>query len=142
MGIRLSPPRRGLGQPGSEATLWPHSLPGQFESLTLFMPNNKAPMKGALLFGGELGIRTLGGFTLTAFRVLHLRPLGQLSRIWASLKECPYIIRQMQADCQVWLFLHLCSHRDDLHRAADELGHRLGLERLAGELGQIVELAG
>ena len=29
--------------------------------------------------GGESGIRTLGGFTHTAFRVLHLRPLGQLS---------------------------------------------------------------
>ena len=31
------------------------------------------------LFGGELGIRTLEAFRLTAFRVLHLRPLGQLS---------------------------------------------------------------
>ena len=30
-------------------------------------------------FGGELGIRTLGPFRDTAFRVLHLRPLGQLS---------------------------------------------------------------
>ena len=29
--------------------------------------------------GGELGIRTLGEFPHTAFRVLHLRPLGQLS---------------------------------------------------------------
>ena len=29
--------------------------------------------------GGELGIRTLGTFLYTAFRVLHLRPLGQLS---------------------------------------------------------------
>ena len=33
----------------------------------------------ASFVGGELGIRTLGGLTLTAFRVLHLRPLGQLS---------------------------------------------------------------
>ena len=31
------------------------------------------------LSGGELGIRTLGTFRYTAFRVLHLRPLGQLS---------------------------------------------------------------
>ena len=31
------------------------------------------------LCGGELGIRTLGPFRDTAFRVLHLRPLGQLS---------------------------------------------------------------
>ncbi len=31
------------------------------------------------LYGGELGIRTLGPFRDTAFRVLHLRPLGQLS---------------------------------------------------------------
>ena len=31
------------------------------------------------LIGGELGIRTLGGLPHTAFRVLHLRPLGQLS---------------------------------------------------------------
>ena len=31
------------------------------------------------LFGGELGIRTLETFRSTAFRVLHLRPLGQLS---------------------------------------------------------------
>ena len=30
-------------------------------------------------FGGELGIRTLETFRSTAFRVLHLRPLGQLS---------------------------------------------------------------
>lgn len=30
-------------------------------------------------FGGELGIRTLGPFRDTAFRVLHHRPLGQLS---------------------------------------------------------------
>ena len=29
--------------------------------------------------GGELGIRTLGTSLYTAFRVLHLRPLGQLS---------------------------------------------------------------
>ena len=29
--------------------------------------------------GGELGIRTLEAFRPTAFRVLHLRPLGQLS---------------------------------------------------------------
>lgn len=29
--------------------------------------------------GGELGIRTLGPFRDTAFRVLHHRPLGQLS---------------------------------------------------------------
>ena len=33
------------------------------------------------LFGGELGIRTLGTSLYTAFRVLHLRPLGQLSVI-------------------------------------------------------------
>ena len=31
-------------------------------------------------FGGESGIRTLGPFRDTAFRVLHLRPLGQLSK--------------------------------------------------------------
>lgn len=30
--------------------------------------------------GGELGIRTLDPFRDTAFRVLHLRPLGQLSK--------------------------------------------------------------
>ena len=30
-------------------------------------------------FGGELGIRTLGPVRDTAFRVLHHRPLGQLS---------------------------------------------------------------
>ena len=35
--------------------------------------------KAGSYYGGELGIRTLGGLTLTAFRVLHLRPLGQLS---------------------------------------------------------------
>ena len=36
------------------------------------------------IFGGELGIRTLETFRFTAFRVLHLRPLGQLS-IYISL---------------------------------------------------------
>ena len=35
--------------------------------------------KSGNLFGGELGIRTLETFRSTAFRVLHLRPLGQLS---------------------------------------------------------------
>ena len=39
----------------------------------------KKPLSRLLLFGGELGIRTLGAFLHTAFRVLHLRPLGQLS---------------------------------------------------------------
>gem|GEM_PF-6175304 len=40
----------------------------------------KAPSQGrCFLLGGELGIRTLGEFPHTAFRVLHLRPLGQLS---------------------------------------------------------------
>ena len=34
--------------------------------------------------GGELGIRTLGEFPHTAFRVLHLRPLGQLSLYGAT----------------------------------------------------------
>lgn len=37
------------------------------------------------LFGGELGIRTLGPFRDTAFRVLHLRPLGQLSMNLANI---------------------------------------------------------
>ena len=38
--------------------------------------------------------------------------------------------------------LHLRGDIDDLHRAADELGHLLGFQRLAAQLGQIVELAG
>ena len=43
---------------------------------------NKKACKRACLqafCGGELGIRTLETFRSTAFRVLHLRPLGQLS---------------------------------------------------------------
>ena len=43
---------------------------------------NKKACKPAWLLafcGGELGIRTLETFRSTAFRVLHLRPLGQLS---------------------------------------------------------------
>ena len=41
------------------------------------IPNNekiltKPILSGFLLYGGELGIRTLGGFTLTAFRVLSV----------------------------------------------------------------------
>ena len=39
----------------------------------------KPHFRATFLFGGELGIRTLGEFPHTAFRVLHLRPLGQLS---------------------------------------------------------------
>lgn len=38
--------------------------------------------------------------------------------------------------------LHLRGDIDDLHRAADELGHLFGFQRLAAQLGQIVELAG
>ena len=45
--------------------------------------------RSASFCGGELGIRTLGGLTLTAFRVLHLRPLGQLSMKWVSLIRIP-----------------------------------------------------
>ncbi len=42
-----------------------------------------------ILLGGELGIRTLGGLTHTAFRVLHLRPLGQLSiYVFAVIFSC------------------------------------------------------
>ena len=37
------------------------------------------PFKSRWTHGGESGIRTLGSFRNTAFRVLHLRPLGQLS---------------------------------------------------------------
>ena len=36
--------------------------------------------------GGELGIRTLEAFRPTAFRVLHLRPLGQLS-MYSNVKR-------------------------------------------------------
>ncbi len=41
--------------------------------------NDKLLLKLVVLYGGESGIRTLGEFPHTAFRVLHLRPLGQLS---------------------------------------------------------------
>ena len=43
--------------------------------------SRKKPANGLVyrLFGGELGIRTLGTFLYTTFRVSHLRPLGQLS---------------------------------------------------------------
>ena len=41
-----------------------------------FAPDASIPVT---LYGGELGIRTLETFRSTAFRVLHLRPLGQLS---------------------------------------------------------------
>ena len=36
--------------------------------------------------GGELGIRTLGPLRDTAFRVLHHRPLGQLSKIYLNIQ--------------------------------------------------------
>ena len=51
-------------------------------SLTLRKRYKKKACKRACLqafCGGELGIRTLETFRSTAFRVLHLRPLGQLS---------------------------------------------------------------
>lgn len=54
---------------------------GGFEAVLRKRTKKKSPenRKFTGLFGGELGIRTLEAFRLTAFRVLHLRPLGQLS---------------------------------------------------------------
>ena len=52
-----------------------------FEPILSKRAKKKSPKNLDFLgfFGGELGIRTLGTFLYTAFRVLHLRPLGQLS---------------------------------------------------------------
>lgn len=52
-----------------------------FEQILSKRAKNKSPknLDFSGFFGGELGIRTLGTFLYTAFRVLHLRPLGQLS---------------------------------------------------------------
>ena len=54
---------------------------GEFEAVLQKRTKKKSPENRLVtgLFGGELGIRTLEAFRLTAFRVLHLRPLGQLS---------------------------------------------------------------
>ena len=54
---------------------------GSFEAVLRKRTKKKSPENRLVtgLFGGELGIRTLEAFRLTAFRVLHLRPLGQLS---------------------------------------------------------------
>lgn len=54
---------------------------GGFEAILQKRTKKKSPENRLFtgLFGGELGIRTLEAFRLTAFRVLHLRPLGQLS---------------------------------------------------------------
>ena len=54
---------------------------GDFEAVLQKRTKKKSPENRLVtgLFGGELGIRTLEAFRLTAFRVLHLRPLGQLS---------------------------------------------------------------
>ena len=41
--------------------------------------------------GGELGIRTLGTFLYTTFRVAHLRPLGQLS---VYLLNCSFLVQK------------------------------------------------
>ena len=41
--------------------------------------------------GGELGIRTLGTFLYTTFRVSHLRPLGQLS---VYLLNCSFLVQK------------------------------------------------
>ena len=51
------------------------------DHLFLEKDTRKKPVNALVyrLCGGELGIRTLGTFLYTAFRVLHLRPLGQLS---------------------------------------------------------------
>ena len=43
------------------------------------------------IFGGELGIRTLGTFLYTTFRVSHLRPLGQLSVYFLN---CSFLVRK------------------------------------------------
>ena len=45
-----------------------------------YIKKKKLTPFGISFIGGESGIRTLGEFPHTAFRVLHLRPLGQLSK--------------------------------------------------------------
>ena len=47
-------------------------------------------------FGGELGIRTLETFRSTAFRVPHLRPLGQLS-VYLNCFPCAEKMQEKQA---------------------------------------------
>ena len=57
----------------------PHPLRVQIPLSYLIKRIIPTPQGYRYLLGGESGIRTLGEFPHTAFRVLHLRPLGQLS---------------------------------------------------------------
>ena len=55
--------------------------------------NKKDPSKGDLFIGGELGIRTLGGLTLTAFRVINLSPhLTEVSGSWKKINGFPDLL--------------------------------------------------
>ena len=65
--------------------LWP---------LVLIKAKRKKPEIGLItgfFDGGELGIRTLGTFLYTTFRVSHLRPLGQLSVYFLN---CSFLIQK------------------------------------------------
>ncbi len=60
-----------------------------------YIPKKACALAQTFYYGGELGIRTLGSRRNTAFRVLHLRPLGQLSA--SNTRHYITIFTHMQA---------------------------------------------
>ena len=67
------------GSPKSQQTFWGEEEQRRECGMIFCIKNRHKRYIACDDDGGELGIRTLEAFRLTAFRVLHLRPLGQLS---------------------------------------------------------------
>ena len=76
--FRTMRPRGGRGKVPRTTGLRPTASPVQQRETLCGPPCSSGSVFGCL--GGEEGIRTLGTFRYTRFPVVHLRPLGHLSR--------------------------------------------------------------
>ena len=75
---RLTPPISAHSRPCFFSTTPPHAQPAAAYHAAPCDVGNKNPAMHCMtgIDGGSAGIRTRGGLHHTAFRVLHLRPLG------------------------------------------------------------------
>ena len=75
---RLTPPISAHSRPCFFSTTPPHAQPAAAYHAAPCDVGNKNPATHCMtgISGGSAGIRTRGGLHHTAFRVLHLRPLG------------------------------------------------------------------
>ena len=76
--VRTTPPISAHSRPCFLSTTPPHTKPAAAYHAAPCDVGNKNPATHCMtgISGGSAGIRTRGGLHHTAFRVLHLRPLG------------------------------------------------------------------